>query len=99
MITTLVFYIALAVQDIVGKRYWQHSPSVRLEQRRTDDWNAARCEIANHLTAIKIGHAYRCMWCGKESLAVKWIDLHICPICHREEDQDLLALWEIDDSE
>lgn len=52
-------------------------------QRQQAEQLAKQIEIANHLYQIKCGDNYRCMWCGRESLAVLWVDMYTCPLCGR----------------
>jgi hypothetical protein len=54
--------------------------------RESPDHLAKRIEIHNHLYCMRIGHSYRCMFCCRESLAVRWMAGNVCPLCGRHYD-------------
>lgn len=60
-------------------------------QQETDEQRAQRIERSNHLWRVGQGHNYRCQFCGKESPAVLWADMHTCPLCGCKYDAIMAA--------
>lgn len=66
-------------------------------QNETPEARALRIELHNHFWQVSQGHSYRCMFCGKESLAILWgpdsrgVPGNKCPKCQRDYDPILAA--------
>lgn len=64
-----------------GKPRERRAPQGQVIREDADNL-AKRIEIHNHLYQMRKGDRYRCMFCCRESLAVRWADAgNVCPLC------------------